>query len=167
MTTQPLLLKSGTVFIDTIDYSGRMTNQTLPVPTLVTESFRGGGMDGSVEVDMGLEPLEATIELGGIEKAVLKLFGQPDVGVTMRGSFSRQGGEQATPGRANLRGLIKSPDLGAWKPGEQTQTTLTLAVHYYKLTLAGETIWEIDVPGGKRIVGGQDQLAAHRQALGI
>ena len=41
-----------------------------------------------------------------------------------------------------------------------------MAVRYYKLTIAGDDICEIDVDNMIRIVNGTDRLAAQRAALG-
>lgn len=68
--------------------------------------------------------------------------------------------------RAALRGRGKGIDHGTWKPGERMPSKIMFSLTYYKLEIDGETEIEIDVEAMIRIIGGGDQLAARRAALG-
>jgi len=42
-----------------------------------------------------------------------------------------------------------------------------MEVDYYRLEKDGEELWEIDIENGVRVIGGVDQLAELRRAMGI
>jgi len=66
-----------------------------------------------------------------------------------------------------LQGMLKEVDHGSWKPGEKATLKGMVAVRYYKHSINGETVHEIDVPNMIRIVNGVDQLATTRKNLGM
>jgi P2 family phage contractile tail tube protein len=66
-----------------------------------------------------------------------------------------------------MSGIIKSVEPGAWKAGEKSTLTFTVALRAYKYEQNGVTIDEIDVINFVRKVGGVDRLAAQRNAIGI
>ncbi|MNM86192.1 Phage tail tube protein FII [compost metagenome] len=57
--------------------------------------------------------------------------------------------------------------MGDATPGEDTEQSMTTALTYYKLTVAGEVIVEIDVLNFIEIINGVDMLAEQRRAIGI
>jgi Bacteriophage tail tube protein len=67
----------------------------------------------------------------------------------------------------NLQGIVKEMDFGNWKPGEKATVKLMIALRYYKLTHGSETVHEIDIPNMVSTIGGVDQLASMRSALGL
>jgi len=69
------VLKNINLFVDGRGYAGEVTELTPPVPTLVTEDFRAGGMNGATRVTMGMEPMEASFVLASYDRAVLAAFG--------------------------------------------------------------------------------------------
>ncbi|MCA3472294.1 MAG: phage major tail tube protein, partial [Rhodobacter sp.] len=64
-------------------------------------------------------------------------------------------------------GLITAAETGDLKPGTDTALKLMIAVRYYRLEINGEQIVEIDLVNGKRVIGGVDQLADIRRAMGL
>lgn len=63
----PRKLKLINLFIDGVSYLGVVQSVTLPKLTRKLENYRGGGMNGSAPVDLGLDDdaLSAEISLGG------------------------------------------------------------------------------------------------------
>ena len=53
----PRKIKNFTLFNEGLSYLGEVDEVTLPKLTRKTEEFRGGGMNGPVATDMGLEAL--------------------------------------------------------------------------------------------------------------
>ena len=163
------ILKNMALFVDGRGYAGNVEELTLPKLTLKTEEFRNGGMDAPIEIEMGMEKLECEFTLTRFDKDVLKLFGLAPgkaIPLTIRGAIVSDAGGQL-PVVVNLQGIVKEMDPGNWKPGEKATLKATMAIRYYKLAHDGETVHEIDVPNMVRIIGGEDQLAATRSALGI
>ncbi len=65
------------------------------------------------------------------------------------------------------RGRHEEIDFGDAAPGEDTEHKITTALTYYKLTVDGEEIVEIDLLNFIFKVNGKDLLEEHRRALGI
>lgn len=164
----PKTLKDFTVFVDGRGQLGKATEVELPKLTLKTEEHRAGGMVAPVEIDLGIEKLEATMTFAEADPDLLGLFGikqDNGVAVTLRGALSD--GPNTVPMVINLRGYIKELDGGTWKAGEPGSLKLGMAVDYYRAAIDGTDVIEIDAVNMIHVVGGQDQLAATRQALGV
>ena len=163
------ILRNVNLFVDGRGYAGRVAQVTLPKLTVKTEEHRAGGMDAPVELDMGLEKLEASWTMSSVDADLLRRWGLAAGETTpcvFRGALQSEGGG-VVAAAATCRGLVKEIDYGDWKPGEKAELKATMAVRRYRLELDGETIHDIDVDNMVRIVDGTDQLAAQRQALGI
>ena len=96
----------------------------LPKLTVKTEEFRAGGMDAPVELDMGMEKLESTLTLSGVDRELLKLWGVAPgnlTPLTVRGSLQSEDGT-VTSVEVRLRGHVKEIDWGTWKPGEKARS---------------------------------------------
>ena len=163
------ILRNINLFVDGEGYAGRVDEVVLPKLTIKTEEFRAGGMDAPVEIDQGMEKLEATLTTSGIDKVLLERWGVvlgEHVPFTLRGAL-RDEDATVRPVVAHIRGRIKEIDFGTWKPGEKAPMKAMVAVRYYKLELEGAVLHEVDVENMIRIVNGVDQLAGVRSALGV
>ena len=163
------ILKNMALFIDGRGYAGNVEELTLPKLSMKTEEFRAGGMDAPIDIEMGMEKLESEFTLTRFDKEVLKLFGlapSKQIPFTIRGAVVSDDGTQ-TAVIVNLQGNIKEMDYGSWKPGDKSTLKLAISVRYYKLTHGQDIVHEIDIPNMVRIIGGVDQLAKTRNALGI
>ena len=58
-------------------------------------------------------------------------------------------------------------DFGSASAGEDTEFSCTTACSYYKLTINGETLIEIDLVNMVENIGGVDRLAEQRRAIGV
>lgn len=164
----PKILKNFNAFVDGRGYAGKVDEITLPKLTVKTEEHRAGGMDVPVEIDMGMEKLEAELTFAEYDSELFRLFGLVDgnsVSVTLRGAMQADG--EAEPIVVNLRGSFREVDAGAWKAGDKATLKCMVAVRYYRLTINGESVIEIDAENMVRIIGGEDQMASIRQAIGI
>jgi len=163
------VLRNLNLFVDGRGYAGRVAEVELPKLTIKTSEYRAGGMDMPVEIDMGMEKLEATITLNSYDPDVLAAFGLAPgkhVPLTVRGALTDEDGtEKAVV--VNFRGQIKEIDKGTWKPGEDATLKFSVALRYYKLEHDGRLIYEIDPENMIRVIDGVDQLAARRAALGL
>ena len=165
----PQLLSNTNLFIDGVSFAGDVPSLTLPKMTVKTEGHRGGGMAGEIEMDMGLEKMEASWTTTGVRRESLKLFGlsdQTDCNAVFLGSFKGLKGE-TTPVIATLRGLLKEVDMGDWKPGDKAENKFAMALQYYKLEIDGRVMYEIDMVNCVRVIDGVDQMADVRNALGL
>ena len=165
----PQMLSNTNLFVDGVSFAGDVPSLTLPKLTVKTEAHRGGGMAGEIEMDMGLEKLEASWTSTGVRREMMKYFGLSDqtgYNAVFRGAFKGLKG-QITPVIATLRGMLKEVDPGDWKAGDKAEMKYAMAVTYYKLEIDGRVMYEIDMVNAVRVIDGVDQLAAERSALGL
>jgi P2 family phage contractile tail tube protein len=166
MAQIPRILKNFSLFADGRGLAGLIETLTLPTITLKMEEFRGGGMDAPVEHDMGMEKLEGTFQLQEYNPDRMALLGQAHVQLTARGAIRRDG-EDAAAVVVNMTGMVKQKEPGDWKAGESSMPTFSYTLRYFKLTVDGREIYEIDKVNMVRRVNGVDQLATIRQAIGV
>ncbi|WP_207869421.1 phage major tail tube protein [Pseudomonas sp. 51_B] len=169
MAMIPETLANLNLFVDGISFQGDVPSLTLPKLTMKMEEHRPGGMDIPVELDMGMDKLEASFTTTGVRREALKFFGLADgtaFNGTFRGAFKGlKGAIKAVV--VTLRGTLKEIDMGDWKPGDKAEIKHGISPTYYKLEVDGRMVYEIDALGMKRVIDGVDQLAAQRSALGL
>lgn len=164
MISVPNVLKDFTGFVDGFGTAGKITKLSLPKLAIKTDEHRGGGMDGSVEIDMGLDKMEAGAEFAEYLPDLMAVLGTGKL-LTARGSI--EGPDGKIPVVAKMRGLWKEVDMGDWQPGDKSSLKMATAVNVYKLIIGARTVFDIDVAAGKRIIDGIDQLAQRRANLGV
>jgi P2 family phage contractile tail tube protein len=163
----PQTLFNTNLFVDGVNFAGDVPSLTLPKLTTKTDEYRAGGMAGAIEMDQGLEKMEASFVTKGVRRESLKYFGLADgtaFNATFRGAFRGQKGA-VTAVVATLRGRLKEVDLGDWKAGDPAE--IKYAIAYYKLEIDGRLMYEIDMVAGVQVIDGKDQLLEVRNALGL
>lgn len=165
----PEVLFNTHLIVDGTSFAGDVPSLSLPKVAVKTEEHRAGGMDGPIEMDMGLEKLEAMFTTTGVRRDAMRFFGLADqtaFNASFRGAFKGQKGS-FTAVVATLRGLLREFDPGEWKPGDKAELKYAVAVSYYKLELDGRVMYELDPMNAVRVINGVDQLAQMRTALGL
>lgn len=166
----PSKLKNMNLFHDGVSFLGLVPEVSLPKLGRKMEGYRGGGMDGEVDVDMGQEKLEMEWTAGGLIVEILRQFGEVTHDATqMRfaGAYQAEDTGLVVPVEVVVRGRHQELDMGNAKPGSDTEHKVKSSLSYYKLIVNGRTEIEIDLMGMKFIVNGNDRLAAQRAAIGI
>lgn len=166
---KPQTLFNTNLSVRGISFRGDVPSLNLPKITIKTDDHRGGGMDAPVEMDLGLEKMEAGFTTTGVRREALGLVGLVDGNAfngVFRGSFLEQGGV-STAVVATVNGRLKEVDPGDWKPGEKAEFKYSVAVNYYKLEVGGRVVYEIDPINMVRVIDGVDQLAKIRADLGL
>ena len=164
----PKLLKNMTAFVDGRGYAGRVEEIEPPKLALKMEEYRAAGMDVPVDLDMGMEKMESSVTFAEYDPELFGLFGLVNgnaVSLTIRGARENDTGTDAII--MNIRGGFKELDTGTWKPGDKGTLKGSISCRYYKLTIGGQEMIEIDVENMIRKIKGTDQLAAQREALGL
>lgn len=162
----PRQIRNFNAFVDGISYFGRVTEGKLPDPKINTAAFRGAGMDAPAGVDMGMEAMQAELTFAEYSPAILKMTGTLQR-IVFRPAAMGEGSFEADIIIATCGGLVSAQEFGALKPGENSTVKMIIDLRYYRFELNGEELWEIDVEAGKRIIGGVDQLAGIRRAMGL
>lgn len=168
----PRKLKNMNLFNDGTSYLGVCKSVTLPAMGRKMESYRGGGMNGPVKTDLGFsdDGLQLEWTLGGMDLTVLKQFGAVKAdGVMLRfaGAYQQDDTGEVSAVEIVVRGRHETIEMGDAAPGEDTEHSITTTCSYYKLTVDGEEVIEIDLINFIEKIGGVDLLEAQRQAIGI
>ena len=166
----PRKLKNFALFVDGENYMGEVPEVTLPTLTRQMDDYRGGGMNMPVKLDFGMEGMEAEIKAAGWFGGLLATWGTPRAdGAMLRfaGALQPDDTGAVTACEAVLRGRFSEFDPGSAKAGEGTELKYKFALSYYKLTINGENLIEIDVVNMVETVNGTDRLAEVRAALGV
>lgn len=168
----PRKLKNLNLFNEGNSYLGVSKSVTLPVLARKMEAYRGGGMAGPVKADLGFsdDGLQMEWKTGGLDLIALRQFGAVSAaGVMLRfaGSYQQDDTGEYTDVEVVVRGRHETIDMGEATPGEDTEHTITTTCSYYKLTVDGEVIVEIDLLNFIEIIDGKDMLEEQRRGLGI
>ena len=162
-------LKNFNAFADGKSLMGVIEEVKLPKLGRKMEGFRGGGMDGEVEVDLGQEKLELELVLGGFALDAYKSYGITKASGAMvryAGAYQRDDTGEVDAVEIVVRGRHEEIDMGKGKPGDDTEFKFKTAISYYKLSMNGAVLVEIDVQNMVCIVNGVDRLAELRAAIG-
>ena len=147
---------------------GVVSEVTLPKLTTKTESGRYGGMLGEVEFNMGVDKLELSYKVGGFMQETIASFGAAKLGAEMlrwAGAYQDHDSGDVYAVEVVTRGNLNEIDFGTSKVGEGGEQSHKLSLTYYKLTVDGQDIVEIDMKSGLLVVNGVDQTAAIRNAI--
>jgi P2 family phage contractile tail tube protein len=166
----PRKLKNFNLFNDGNNYLGQIEEVTLPKLSRKLEDWRGGGMDGPVGADLGQEAIELAWTAGGLLDTAISQYGITQAsGCLLRfaGAYQRDDTGDVDAVEVVVRGRHKEMDFGSGKAGDNTQHKYTTACSYYKLTVNGRVLIEIDLINMVFVVDGVDRLAQQRRAIGI
>lgn len=166
----PHILKNMTLSVDGFGYAGRVRTLTPPKLSRQTEEYRGGGMDGPVKIDMGLQALNAAFVLAEHDPAVLALWNLRDldsVVMTFRGAAERDDTGAVRALTVILRGRWEELDTGTWEPGRPADLSVTVACSFYSYAIDGVPLIVEDIANMISLANGVDRLVGLRRALGL
>lgn len=166
----PKKLKYLNLFNDGNSYLGVVSSLTLPKLTRKLENYRGGGMSGAASVDFGLDDDALALEwtIGGMDELVLQQWGgTSDIPLRFAGSFQRDDTGDVSAVEVQMRGRHKEFDFGEYKQGEDTETKISTQCTYFKLSIDGKDLIEVDTVNMVEMVNGVDRLEQHRKAIGL
>lgn len=166
----PRSLKNFNLFNDGDSYVGQVEEVTLPTLTRKTEDYRGGGMNGPIKLDFGQEAIDLEWKCAGLMRGVLQQYGiTTHNGVQLRfaGGYQRDDTGAVDAVEIVVRGRHTEIGFGTAKAGEKTEFSVKTAASYYKLSINGTAVVEIDFVNMIEYVNGQDLLADLRNAIGL
>lgn len=164
----PRKLKNLNVFNEGSSWLGQVSAVTLPKLARKFEGYRGGGMDGEVQLDMGQEALELETTCGGPMRDAIVQFGETRVAGLYRrfaGAFQNDGTGAVDQVEVTVRGRPQEIDMGEQKVGEGGEFKDKWALAYYRLEINGRVMIEIDILNMVFVVDGVDRLAEQRAAI--
>lgn len=164
------IFQDFTVWINGIGKIGQAPQFQPPPITITTQDFRGGGMDGVVEIPTGFDKLDFSFELFTWDVDIFENIGfgpgSMDVPVTFRGYLITPGGAEKGV-IIDTKSLIKSVTSSAVTPGDKVTLTVNLSANKYTHEVDGQVINQIDVYNKVFIVDGVDRSANARNILGF
>lgn len=166
----PRILKNFNLFYNGDSFAGQVLELALPKLTRKMESIRPGGMTGEISTDVGLDKLEVEHNYAGYMKEILADFGLPKAaGVLLRfaGAYQHEDTGEIDAIEIVMRGRHTEIDMGSAKAGDKTEFKVKSSLTYYKLTVNGDTLIEIDLLNMIEIVDGEDRLEDMRTAIGL
>jgi len=166
----PSVLKNFNIFNDANSMQGIADEIVLPKLTVKVEEWRGGGMNGPIDIDLGTEKMELEHTLKGFSKLPYTQFGNVPSSQTLlrfNGAYQEDITCAVQAVQIVVRGRHTEIDGGNAKASEAGSTKVKSTLTYYKLTIDNEDIIEIDLLNFVYIVNGKDQLEAQRTAIGL
>jgi uncharacterized protein len=164
------ILQDFTVWIDGVGKIGEAPNFQPPEINMSIEEFRGGGMDGTVEIPFGIEKIEFDFTLHTWDEQIWSKLGYGpgslDVPITFRGYLLSPGGGEKGVMITTLC-LVKAIKTGKVEAGKKVEMTVNVVANYYQHVVEGNTVAEIDVFNKVTMIGGVDKSASARRILGF
>ncbi|MBO6553265.1 MAG: phage major tail tube protein [Roseitalea sp.] len=164
------VLRFHTAWVDANSYHLDIEDAQIPQMVDQNEAFRGGGMDGEIDVPLGQEKPTASFMLTTLAAAVMRRAGlvpgqrSP---ITFRGHTVSEYSDDEKEVIAAVTGRVNAQPE-PWKAGAKSGVKYPITgISYYKLTIGGELIWERDILNMIRRVGDADQMATARRSLGF
>lgn len=165
----PNRIKAYTAFVNAKSMQGKVTEFDPPELKEKSMSFRAGEMLGEVDVNMGMEKMEASITFEEVVNDVLLQFGICNgTAVRLRVTAS----EESESCDFNQRewicvGRWTSVKTGNLKAGDATKFVCKIAINEYSELFNGKELQYIDMARGIHRVNGEDITAKRRQALDL
>ncbi|ALX10273.1 phage tail protein [Burkholderia cepacia JBK9] len=166
----PRKLKGFNLFQNGENFVGQVVEVTLPKLTRKMEDYQGGGMSGPIKIDFGQEGIQLEWTCGGFMRSVLGQYAiTKHDGVLLRfaGGYQSEDSTQVDAIEIVIRGRHSEIDPGTAKSKEDTAFKVTTVASYYKLSVNGQDVIEIDFVNMIEKVNGNDLFAALRNAIGL
>jgi len=166
----PNILKQFNAYNEGNSLMGIAEELSLPKLSRKFEAFQGGGMPAPVDVDLGNEKIELDWTCGGFYSEVVKQYGSAKAGgalLRFAGAYQRDDTGDVQAVEIVVRGRHQEIDFGNAKVGDKSTTKVKTSCSYYKLTVDGTVLVEIDALAMVFNVNGTDMLAAQRKAIGL
>lgn len=165
------IFQDFTVWIRDVGKIGECPNFQPPEINISTDDFRGGGMDGTVEIPMGIEKIEFDFEFHTWDANIWAELGYGplslDVPIWFRGYLLTPNGVERGV-IIETASLIKSIKPGKVEPGKKSSMTIHLSANYYRQEISGSgDVVEIDVFNKITRFGGEDKSQNARGILGF
>ena len=166
----PRVLKNFNVIVDGRPMAGIAEELVLPSLERKMDDYRAGGMIGPASLDLGLEGLKLEFTLAEFSRDIITAWGLSDAGgINTRflgAARSDDGASGVDAIEVSVRGRWKKLDQGTVKNADLAKMKVEMPLTYYRYSLNGEVLIEIDLITGKEVVGGVDRSAEVMRAIG-
>lgn len=166
----PNILKNFNLFTDGESLMGVAEEIVLPKLARKMEEYQGGGMPIPIDIDLGNQKIEFDWTCAGSVFDLVKQYGASKASAKLlrfAGAYQRDDTEAVQAVEIVVRGRHSEMDFGSQKIGSANKTKIKTTCSYYKLTVDGTVLIEIDGPAMIFIVDGVDMMDAQRKAIGL
>ncbi|MFZ6712014.1 phage major tail tube protein [Undibacterium sp. TC9W] len=166
----PSKLKNFNLFNDGASYIGLVPELTLPKLSRKMEDYIAGGMSGPIEIDYHNEKIELDWTAGGLLVDALAQYGaitHDAIMLRFAGAYQNDQDGAVDAVEIVVRGRHKEIEMGNAKMADKSEQKFKTTCSYYKLSVNGEEIIELDFINGVEIIGGIDRTAEIRAAIGM
>lgn len=165
------ILQGFTMFLDGLDFGIDTEEVDLPIPTPLTQEYRGGGMDLGMNQPMAaIEALEATVKMAGHNPEIMKRMAlRPGrtTRITFRGGVLQEVDGAIVPHVCVVEGSINGGTRDRWQRGEKSGVEFVVnGIKYFRYEVASDVVHELQAWPPKRVVNGVNQLQELQTALG-
>lgn len=165
------LLQGFTMFMDGLDFGIDTEEVDLPLPTPMTQEYRGGGMDLAVTQPMAaIEALAVTVKLAGMNPDIMSRMAQAPgrlTRITFRGGVMREQDGGVAAHVCVVEGAINGGTRDRWQRGEKVGIEFTVnGIRYMRYEADTRVIHELQAWPPRRVINGINQLAELNTALG-
>lgn len=165
------ILQGFTMFMDGLDFGIDTEEVDLPMPTPMTQDYRGGGMDLAVSQPMAaIEALEITVKMAGHNPDIMSRMAlRPGrtSRITFRGGVLRELDGGIAAHVCVVEGAINGGTRDRWQRGEKSGIEFMVnGVRYFRYEADTRVIHELQAWPPRRVINGENQLADLNVALG-
>jgi P2 family phage contractile tail tube protein len=164
------IFQDFTVWLRDVGKIGEAPGFQPPEINIAVEEYRGGGMDGTVEIPHGIEKIEFSFDLHTWDSQIWSELGYGpgslDVPITFRGYLLTPGGSEGSV-IIETSSLIKSIKSDAVQAGKMVKQTITCVANRYRQEINGNKVIDIDVFNKVTVLGGVDKSNFARSVLGF
>lgn len=145
----------------------------LPNIEFATVDVSGFGVAGtlSTPVQGHTSSLELKLSWRTLYSPAVEMLRHGAVNLLLRAALqnydTKAGTVKIEPLRIDVRGRVKSSELGKLEPASQSENTTVIEVDYLKITVNNKVTAEIDKYSYKYSINGNDYLSEVRSALGL
>nr|DAS19987.1 MAG TPA: FIIR2 tail protein [Caudoviricetes sp.] len=165
----PQHLKAVNAFINGNNQYGVLMDISRPKIQRDIENYKPGGMMGELGVAHGYKKLEMELTTKGYDSDILRSMDIRSGATIIRyqAALQQEDGNSYQTLQGEARGRIIEYDPGTDKQGESGESKFKMELIYWRESLNGKDILEIDVYGNKAAFDGKDERVGLRAALGL
>ncbi|WP_142847076.1 phage major tail tube protein [Telmatospirillum sp. J64-1] len=166
----PKKLYNFNVIFEGHPLAGLVEEITLPVLERQMEEYRGAAMLGPVSLDLGMAALRLDFTLAEHNAHILEAWGVTEAsgtGLRFLGAAMADDSSASDAIEVSVRGRIQKFEPGTAKAGELTKPKVEMPLTYYRYSVNGNPLIEIDLVGGTEIVNGVNRSSQVLRALGL
>ena len=166
------VLQAFTMHIDGVDHAYDTEEVTIPIPTPMTEEYKGGGMPMAVNQPMGMfEALEATVKMAGHSPEVLQHMAKSPGKTTLvhfRGAVRPEPSADDVAHVVSIQGCVNGGSHDTWTKGGKSGLEFVInGIIYFKYEVADKILQEVGAYPPIWNINGTDELFGVNQILGI